>query len=59
MKRIIVRCEKCKKKARLFDVGVSAKGIICIKCPQCGDFNEINLEEYIRPHTEQIGARNA
>ncbi|MBP3887684.1 MAG: hypothetical protein J6F30_08565 [Cellulosilyticum sp.] len=58
MKLITVRCEKCKKNAlRLFDISPTSKGLISIKCSKCGEVNEINIEEYIRIHTEQIGAR--
>nr|WP_307989861.1 hypothetical protein [uncultured Niameybacter sp.] len=56
MKLVIVRCEKCKKHARLFDISPNSKGHVHIKCPKCGEFNEINIEEYIKVHTEQIGA---
>lgn len=58
MKLITVRCEKCKKNAlRLFDISPTAKGYLSIKCPKCGEINEMNIEEYIKLHTEQIGAR--
>lgn len=57
MKLVKVCCEKCKRQARLFDISIFSKGIISIKCPKCGEVNEINIENYIRNHTEQIGAQ--
>lgn len=59
MRLITVRCDKCKKKGRLFDISPLSKGHVSIKCPKCGEVNEIDIEQYIKVHTEQIGARNA
>ena len=44
---IHVHCPNCSNK-RLFDCGLSAEGIVKIKCPCCKEVSVINLQHVTR-----------
>ena len=59
MEKVSIRCPSCGR--RLFDINMEREsaGAICIRCPRCKSFTQVDLSLYNRCRVERTASASA